>query len=150
MQFVFNDGGRSAAGFKGVTGDCVTRAIAIATEIPYEVVYKSLSEGVRGERRSTSRADRQRSARNGVQTSRQWFKDYMRSIGWRWTPTMRIGGGCQVHLRSSELPGGRIIVSTSKHYCAVIDGVIHDIADPSRDGSRCVYGYWSREVSDEA
>lgn len=31
MTFVYDDGGRSAAGFKGKTGDCVTRAIAIAT-----------------------------------------------------------------------------------------------------------------------
>jgi hypothetical protein len=26
--------------------------------------------------------------------------------------------------------------------CAVIDGVIHDTFNPSRGGSRCVYGYW--------
>jgi hypothetical protein len=31
MTFVYDDGGRSAAGFKGKTGDCVTRAIAIGT-----------------------------------------------------------------------------------------------------------------------
>jgi hypothetical protein len=24
----------------------------------------------------------------------------------------------------------------------VIDGVIHDTFDPSRGGTRCVYGYW--------
>jgi hypothetical protein len=32
MKFNYNDGGREAAGFKGFTGDCVCRAIAIATE----------------------------------------------------------------------------------------------------------------------
>ena len=31
MDFVFHDGGRAAAGYKGMTGDCVTRSIAIAT-----------------------------------------------------------------------------------------------------------------------
>jgi hypothetical protein len=35
----------------------------------------------------------------------------------------------------------------SKHYCAVIDGVIHDTSDPSRDGTRCVYGYWIKETA---
>lgn len=35
MQFQYNDGGRAEAGFKGTTGDCVCRAIAIATERPY-------------------------------------------------------------------------------------------------------------------
>lgn len=29
-----------------------------------------------------------------------------------------------------------------KHVCAVINGVIHDTFDSSREGSRCVYGYW--------
>jgi len=31
IKFVKHDGGRAAAGFKGKSGDCVTRAIAIAT-----------------------------------------------------------------------------------------------------------------------
>ncbi len=29
-----------------------------------------------------------------------------------------------------------------RHYTAVIDGVINDTHDPSREGTRCVYGYW--------
>ena len=33
-NWLYNDGGRTAAGFKGETGDCVTRAIAIATGLP--------------------------------------------------------------------------------------------------------------------
>ena len=66
--------------------------------------------------------------------------------GWKWTPTMGIGTGCRVHLRPEELPGGRIIVSLSKHWCAVIDGVPHDTHDPSRGGTRCVYGYWSMDL----
>jgi hypothetical protein len=61
---------------------------------------------------------------------------------------MRIGQGCTTHLRRSELPTtGRLIVSVSKHITAVIDGVIHDTHDPSRRGTRCVYGYWVKEPS---
>ena len=30
----------------------------------------------------------------------------------------------------------------SGHLAAVIDGVVHDIHDCSRDGTRCVYGYF--------
>jgi hypothetical protein len=56
---------------------------------------------------------------------------------------MHIGSGCQVHLRREELPAGRLVVQASKHVVAVIDGVIHDTHDSSRDGTRCVYGYWS-------
>jgi hypothetical protein len=55
---------------------------------------------------------------------------------------MGIGTGCTVHLRDGELPSGRLVVSVSRHEVAVIDGVMHDTHDPSRDGTRCVYGYW--------
>ena len=57
---------------------------------------------------------------------------------------MSIGSGCKVHLKADELPSGNIIVALSKHYCAVIDGVIHDTHDCSRNETRCVYGYWSK------
>ncbi len=60
---------------------------------------------------------------------------------------MKIGQGCTVHLRADELPGGRLIVRVSRHMCAVIDGVIHDTHDPSRAGTRCVYGYWSHPTT---
>jgi hypothetical protein len=58
---------------------------------------------------------------------------------------MKIGQGCKVHLRKEELPSGRLIVSVSRHLTAVIDGVIYDNHDCSRDGSRCVYGYYMKE-----
>ena len=45
MEFNFNDGGRADAGYKGRTGDCVTRAVAIAAELPYKQVYERLAEG---------------------------------------------------------------------------------------------------------
>lgn len=137
-----NDGGRKAAGWKGEAGDCVVRAVAIATQQPYATVYAALSEGCRDQRK-TRRSKVKASARNGVNTGRKWFKDYMAALGWTWTPTMGIGTGCQVHLRQGELPMGRLIAAVSKHYVAVIDGVMYDTHDPSRNGTRCVYGYWS-------
>lgn len=141
MKFIYNDGGRAAAGFKGDAGDCVTRAIAIATEQPYMDVYKALGDGCRSQRK-TKRSNHKASARNGVNTNRKWFKDYMASLGWKWTPTMFVGSGCKVHLKKDELPMGRLIVSVSKHYTTVIDGVIHDTYCSTRGGTRCVYGYW--------
>lgn len=65
----------------------------------------------------------------------------MVSLGFKWTPTMAIGQGRQVHLVAGELPAGRLVVSVFKHYTAVIDEVIHDTYAPSRDGTRCVYDY---------
>jgi hypothetical protein len=55
---------------------------------------------------------------------------------------MQIGSGCTVHLKSNELPTGRLVVRCSKHVVAVIDGALHDNHDSSRNGTRCVYGYW--------
>ena len=41
-KFNYNDGGRLEAGYKGQTGDCVCRAICIATGKPYqEVIYQA-------------------------------------------------------------------------------------------------------------
>ena len=42
-----------------------------------------------------------------------------------------------------ELPSGTLIVSCSRHITVVINGVLHDTYDCSRNGTRCVYGYWS-------
>lgn len=138
MNFQYNDGGRSEAGYKGETRDCSTRAIAIATGLPYQKVYDSLTAIAKSKSRPGSH--KHGSARTGV--SMDVIKLFMDAIGWEWVPTMQIGQGCRVHLRADELPSGHIIVRLSKHLCAVIDGVINDTYNPDRDGTRCVYGYW--------
>lgn len=168
MKWLHNDGGRKAAGYKGLTGDCVTRSVAIASGLPYQEIYDALSDGSRNQR-VTRGSRRKASSRNGVNVRRKWFKDYMKSIGFQWVSCMGIGTGCKVHLTDGELPMGRLVVSVSKHYTAVINGVIHDTHDPQReahviepdtgrelrDGEwrnqngicriarRCVYGYWA-------
>lgn len=143
MKFQENDGGRVEAGYKGNADDCVTRAVAIASSLPYKKVYKALAEGTGNQRASPRTGKRGRSARNGINVNRKWFKDYMQSIGFEWFPTMQIGSGCKVHLKSDELPKGRLVVSVSKHYTSVIDGVLNDTWDCSRNETRCVYGYWA-------
>ena len=153
MEYTYNDGGRAAAGFKGKAGDCVARSIAIVSGKPYAEVYAALAQGT-GNQRAGKRGKRSATARDGINTGRKWFKDFMASLGFEWVPTMTIGSGCKVHLREDELPAGRLVVSVSRHYTAVIDGVIHDTHDPQRlafgedsdkadiHGTRCVYGYW--------
>ena len=145
-EFVYNDGGRKAAGYKGDAGDCVTRAVAIASGLKYQEVYDRLAEGNANQRRTKGQTKNAnaRTARDGIDTTRKWFKDYMIELGFKWTPTMTIGSGCKVHLTPDELPGGVIVCNVSKHQVAVIDGVIHDNHDCSREGKRCVYGYWQK------
>jgi hypothetical protein len=52
MPFVYDDGGRRAAGYRGDAGDCVVRALAIASQVPYATVYTALAQGAGRERRS--------------------------------------------------------------------------------------------------
>lgn len=138
-HWVYNDGGREAAGFKGKTSDCTCRAISIATGVPYREVYTLLNFSGDLERKSKKRKGKS-SARTGVYIPT--IRKVMASLGWHWKPTMLVGQGCKVHLRAEELPKGRLLVSVSRHMVAVIDGVIHDTHDCSRDGKRCVYGYY--------
>ncbi len=88
------------------------------------------------------------SARNGM--VRPLIRRFMKELGWDWFPTMSIGSGTTVHLCAEELPPSRLVVSCSKHLTAVIDGVIHDTHDPSRLGTRCVYGYWMKSPARRA
>jgi hypothetical protein len=162
MNWIYDDGGRAEAGFRGHTGDCVARAVAIASGRPYREVYVRLAEGNAAQRATARTPKRGRTARSGICVGRKWFKDYMRELGFRWVPTMAIGTGTRVHLADGELPDGRLVVQVSKHYTAVIDGTIHDTYDPQRrtaymkagpDGravvdhvsDRAVYGYYILE-----
>lgn len=166
MQFILNDGGRAEAGYKGRTGDCVVRAIAIASGKPYQEVYDAINDHAKDEKPSKRRRGKS-SARTGVH--KVTYQKYLESLGAVWTPTMFVGQGCKVHLTDGELPMGRLVVSVSRHLVAVIDGVIHDTHDPQREmhctdrdvgqelkkgewrtpngvhsiRRRCVYGFWT-------
>jgi len=146
LKLKINDGGRAAAGYKGQVGDCVVRSIAIVTGQPYQKVYNDLFKA-NEEFRNTSKTklarslkQRNDSPRSG--THRVVLKKYLAELGFKWTPTMFVGKGCTVHLKKEELPSGTLLVSCSKHITVVKDGVLHDTHDCTRNGTRCVYGYW--------
>lgn len=157
MKWIYDDGGRADAGFKGNTADCVCRSIAIVAQVPYKEVYDKINEFAMKER--NCKRQKKSSARTGVRKSTT--RKVMEYYGLKWIPTMKVGQGCTVHLSADELPKGRIAVSVSKHVTAVIDGVIHDTYDPNDRGcwidyvdgvpvtrestDRCVYGYFIKE-----
>lgn len=129
MKWNYNDGGRSAYFKASRVADCVCRAIAIATQRDYKDVYQELKKLLGY------------SPRNGVRKADT--KKAMKHFGGVWHSTMGIGKGCQVHLQDGEIPmQGRVVCNLSKHVTTIIDGVINDTYDPSRNGNRCVYGYW--------
>lgn len=149
LSFAYNDGGRDETGFRGNVGDCVVRAIAIATEKPYSEVYQELKQRNKdyAETRRTKKAKilkkKGGSPRDG--NFREVYEDYLKSLGWTFTATMGFGTGCKVRMLKNELPSGRIICRLSRHLSAVIDGEINDTHNPSRGGTRCVYGYYSKK-----
>ena len=130
LKYQFNDGGRSLYfNSKHAVGDCGVRAFAIASGLDYKEVYNMMRK-IYGQ-----------SPRNGL--PRRCFHKAAQMIGAKWHATMHIGEGCTTHLRAGEIPmQGRIVCNVSRHYVAVIDGVVNDTYDCTRDGDRCVYGYW--------
>jgi hypothetical protein len=140
IEFEQDDGGRAAAGFLGDAGDCAVRAVAIAAQLPYRDVYDEINILAHRHERRDARKRGISSARTGVY--RPTMQRLMQALDAIWVPTMFVGQGCKVHLRADELPAGRLVLSLSKHYAAVVNGVLHDTHDCSRDGTRCVYGFW--------
>ena len=137
MEFIYSDGGRSKYFKASGAGDCVCRAICNATGNDYKETYKALSKMVKECNKS-----KHNSARDGV--PKIIVKKYIEEVlGWKWVPCMTIGSGCTTHLRDGELPYfQKIIVNLSGHLSCVENDTIYDTYDCSRDGNRCVYGYW--------
>jgi hypothetical protein len=129
MEYLWNDGGRAACGFVGLTGDCVARSIAIATNIRYRDVYDQLSEASN------------KSPRNGVRVdiASQFLSEH------RWTEHQ-----AQLHpFLAQFIPKGTVIVYLVKktgrggHFCTVVDHVIHDTWNPADDNDYAIACYWT-------
>ena len=129
MKFHFSDGGRSKY-FKGSVDDCVVRAIALAAELDYKVVYDAIKK----------KMGKGKSPRAGV--PKNIYHDYILSLGFEWIPLMRVGTGCTTHLVKSELPSGVMICRLSKHLCCVKEHTVYDTFLP--DEKRCVYGIYKK------
>lgn len=153
LNYSYNDGGRSEAGYKGDADDCVTRAISIVlqeggyTDLPagecYQMIYDEVTAAQKeyhANSRSKKLSKKAGTARDGVykKVSKELFKEY----GGEWKATMQIGSGCQVHMRTDELPSGLLILNISKHVTVINNHKILDTFNPDREGTRCVYGYW--------
>lgn len=142
MIHIYHDGGRKAAGYaKPASGDCFPRAVAIATGLPYQQVCDMVVAAASKERKGVRKRGISSPTKGiYVRTAHKIMAD----LGWIWVPTMGIGTGCTVHMQAEELPRGPLVVSISKHFVAVIDGILFDNHDCTRGGTRCVYGYYRR------
>ncbi len=148
MPWVYNDGGFSESGLtrhRRKYGSPVVAAIAIAEQRRYSEVYHQLYTKQRDmlwNARSKKRAEHSGDPHHGVFPDVS--KAYLLERGWLWTPTMTVGSGVTVHLDYEEVPDLPLFIARiSKSLVCVINGVAQYTHDPSRDGRRALYGFFS-------
>ena len=130
-KFIYNDGGRAEAGYKGYVSDCVIRAITIAGEYNYTVIYQDMS-------RTMERYGHTKSGRNRIPV--EIANRYMSDMGFRY-----VTGVKGLTLDSGTFPQGRIVLDLEGHVCAMLDGVVNDNWDWTDDGKLAVLGYWVKK-----
>ncbi len=133
MEFIWNDGGRAACGFVGLTGDCVARAIANWNG-------RCLPRCVRG----PGRCGAEESAKGRAS---QYCGEYLEKLGWQ------SHAGLELPFAYAPLPKGIVIAhvgyanKTKSHMCTVVDGVVHDTWNASEDDDYRVFTYWTPPAS---
>lgn len=125
--FVYDDGGRKAAGYKGTAGDCAVRAMSIALGLPYKDCYEELAA-------ANKVATGKKSVRNGI--TKRVFNKVLQKHGWFWKQVPQFTGR---KAKASDI-SGVCIARQAKHFVAVKDGVVQDIWDSS---NKMVYGVWT-------
>lgn len=153
MQWVYATGGREKYFKAENVGDCVTRAIALATGKDYMEVYKSLKELAKLESIKKHRGGKRSSVRDGVY--KETWKKYLEEIGWVKVSTMKKGDPRRVHLTEEECPKDAVcIVQLSKHLVCLKNGIIYDTYNCSEktyydmygelcmNNERVIYSYW--------
>lgn len=131
-RFIYSDGGRSEAGYKGRAGDCVVRAICNAMDKDYKEVYKEIAtrnKVIMGKK----------SVRHG--TPKSVSREYLKEQGWVWCSAPKFKGR---KARPADLPNGMVIAKQARHLVAVWNGIPLDTFDSSK---KMVYGYWIKKSS---
>lgn len=124
-RFIYNDGGRSKYYQLEKVGDCVIRAIAIATETDYKEVVEDTWEFTK---------------KYGCPINwRKIWQLYLEKIGWEKVKAPKFKGR---KARAKDLPKGRFIAQQATHLSAIVDGKPHDIWDTS---DRMVYCYYRKK-----
>lgn len=129
MAYVYNDGGRADAGYKGSAGDCGARAMAIALDLYYQVAYDELAQ-------ANKDAGGAKSARNGIM--KDVYSKVLERHGWVWHPAPKFVGR---KAYASDMPQGTVIARMAGHFVCIIDGVVQDTFDCSH---KMVYGFWAK------
>ena len=122
-----------------ITGDCTTRALSVATGVPYNDVVMELA-------RLQCETGYEGHAKEG-------YSKYLESLGWVKHKQPRKSNGkkytgkefCKKLFPSICTDGGRVFAKIGGHHVvAIVDGKVWDIWD-STDG--CIGNYWTRGLA---
>ena len=121
VGFIRNDGGRKEAGYKGTTGDCVVRAVAIMSGRGYRECYDACASANKLFSRSPKAS---KSARNGVSDAAwQYVLTY---LGFADTG---VKASDEMSITEAYNRYGDSIVEIPRHLIAVKDGYVVDAWD---------------------
>lgn len=130
-KWIWHDGGRAGAGFVGSTGDCVVRAITIATGKAYREVYNAIY------------ASAGKSPRQGVAIL--YADKFLADLGFECVQ-------CEQSTRLNfmhDIPGNVVLrfgpVGNSRksgHLATMVDRTIYDTWDPQLEDDYIIDRYW--------
>ena len=133
IDYRYDDGGRAAAGYRGKTGDCVVRAIAICAREDYRAVYLTMAEHMKrngyaasGNAYATRERNSKTPRRRGQLTARRVQDRVLEAYGFR---KVRLPAGERPTFTEAHHQFGDCIVVTTKHVAAIVDGALRDTFD---------------------
>ncbi len=133
IDYHYDDGGREAAGYRGRTGDCVVRAIAVCARQDYRAVYLTMAEQMKrngyaasGNAYAIRERSRRAPRRKGQITARRVQDRVLELYGFR---KVRLPAGARPTFTEAHERYGDCIVGTTKHVAAVVDGALRDTFD---------------------
>jgi hypothetical protein len=131
LKWHYNDGGRHNYYKAKNVGDCVTRAIAIANNMDYKIVYKDLYELCK------TGANQKNTPRNGI--CKSIYSIYLEELGWQCIDCKNTG------INLNKFVDKKIICKINHHLCAIIYGTIEDIFNPIYKNGNEVIEYWIKK-----
>ena len=133
IDYRYDDGGREAAGYRGKTGDCVVRAIAICTGEDYRGVYLTIAEHMKrngyaasGNAYATRERNRKAPRSKGQIAARRVQDHVLEAYGFR---KVRLPAGERPTFTEAHHQFGDCVVGTTKHVAAIVDGALRDTFD---------------------
>ena len=131
IGYIYDDGGRRDAGYKGDTGDCVPRAIAILTGESYKEVYRTMADAMKASGYAASgnayaTAKRKMPKKRGQKDAKVVQEIVMAKYG---LVKVKLPSGERPTYSEAHAEYGNVLVSTRGHVCAIVDGELHDIFD---------------------